>query len=62
MARLEPLLQPSAAENRPGGVIGSWRLTGEIAPFIPFLYLGQWLHVGKEATFGLGGYRLELHL
>ncbi|WP_374495458.1 CRISPR system precrRNA processing endoribonuclease RAMP protein Cas6 [Zoogloea sp.] len=42
-----------------GGVIGSWRLTGEIAPFIPFLYLGQWLHVGKEATFGLGGYRLE---
>jgi len=23
----------------------------------PFLHLGQWLHVGKEATFGLGGYR-----
>lgn len=44
-----------------GGVIGRWRLTGEIAPFMPFLHLGQWLHVGKEATFGLGGYRLELH-
>lgn len=42
-----------------GGVIGRWRLTGEIAPFMPFLHLGQWLHVGKEATFGLGGYRLE---
>jgi hypothetical protein len=43
-----------------GGVIGSWKLTGELAPFLPFLHLGQWLHVGKEATFGLGRYRLEL--
>lgn len=42
-----------------GGVIGSWRLEGEIAPFLPFLHLGQWLHVGKEATFGMGGYRME---
>lgn len=44
-----------------GGVVGSWRLSGELAPFLPFLHLGQWLHVGKEATFGLGAYRLELH-
>ncbi len=44
-----------------GGVVGRWHLTGEIAPFMPFLHLGQWLHVGKEATFGLGGYRLEFH-
>jgi hypothetical protein len=42
-----------------GGVVGSWRLTGDLAPFLPFLHLGQWLHVGKEAVFGLGGYRLE---
>lgn len=42
-----------------GGVVGSWRLTGELAPFAPLLHLGQWLHVGKEATFGLGGYRLQ---
>ncbi|GIX36642.1 MAG: hypothetical protein KatS3mg126_2421 [Lysobacteraceae bacterium] len=41
-----------------GGVVGAWRLSGELAPFAPFLHLGQWLHVGKEATFGLGGYRL----
>lgn len=41
-----------------GGVVGEWTLTGDLAPFLPFLHLGQWLHVGKEATFGLGGYRL----
>lgn len=44
-----------------GGVIGSWKLTGDLTPFLPFLHLGQWLHVGKEAAFGLGGYRLEWH-
>lgn len=41
-----------------GGVVGEWSLAGDLAPFAPFLYLGQWLHVGKEATFGLGGYRI----
>ena len=45
-----------------GGVIGSWKLTGDLSPFLTFLHLGQWLHVGKEATFGLGGYRLEWHV
>lgn len=42
-----------------GGVVGTWTLQGELDPFLPFLYLGQWLHVGKAATFGLGGYLLE---
>jgi hypothetical protein len=42
-----------------GGVVGTWRLSGELAPFLPFLHVGQWLHVGKEAAFGLGCYRLE---
>jgi hypothetical protein len=43
-----------------GGLVGDWTLEGDLAPFLPFLHLGQWLHVGKEATFGLGGYRLEV--
>lgn len=45
-----------------GGVVGSWKLTGsraDLAALAPFLNLGQWLHVGKEASFGLGGYRLQ---
>lgn len=42
-----------------GGVVGTWRLSGDLAPFLPFLHLGQWLHVGKEATFGMGGYNLQ---
>lgn len=42
-----------------GGVVGSWILRGDLEPFWPFLYFGQWLHVGKNATFGLGKYRLH---
>jgi hypothetical protein len=45
-----------------GGVVGRWTLHGNpenLRPFLPFLHLGQWLHVGKEATFGMGGYHLD---
>lgn len=41
-----------------GGVVGDWTISGPLAPFIPFLHLGEWLHVGKEAAFGLGRYTL----
>ncbi|MEO5365637.1 MAG: CRISPR system precrRNA processing endoribonuclease RAMP protein Cas6 [Magnetococcus sp. WYHC-3] len=41
-----------------GGVVGRWTLEGDLQPFWPLLHLGQWLHVGKNATFGLGRYRL----
>lgn len=41
-----------------GGCIGSWTLQGELAPFWGALRLGQALHVGKEASFGLGRYRI----
>ena len=42
-----------------GGAVGRWTLHGDLAPFWPLLHLGQWLHVGKNATFGLGRYRIE---
>lgn len=45
-------------EMRLGGALGNWRLHGPLAPFLSFLRLGQWLHVGKETAFGLGGYTL----
>lgn len=45
-----------------GGAVGDWTLAGDIARAWPWLHLGQWLHVGKETVFGLGGYRLECEL
>ena len=52
----------SSRQNRKmqlGGLIGSVRYAGHLEEFIPFLALGAFLHVGKNATFGLGKYRLE---
>jgi CRISPR/Cas system endoribonuclease Cas6 (RAMP superfamily) len=40
-------------------IVGSATYEGDLAPFWPFLVFGQWAHVGRGATFGLGGYRLE---
>lgn len=42
-----------------GGVVGAWTLEGELAPLLPWLWLGQWLHVGKNTTMGMGGYALQ---
>ncbi|NWG74442.1 MAG: CRISPR system precrRNA processing endoribonuclease RAMP protein Cas6 [Rubrivivax sp.] len=42
-----------------GGVVGSWTWLGAIAPLLPWILLGQWLHVGKGATAGLGAYRVQ---
>jgi len=44
-----------------GGVLGTWTLHGTpavIAEIYPWLWLGQWLHVGKNASMGMGGYTL----
>lgn len=41
-----------------GGAIGDWTLRGDLSAALPWLHLGQWLHLGKETVFGLGGYRL----
>jgi hypothetical protein len=43
-----------------GGAIGEWRLEGDLAPVLPLLWLGQWLHAGKNATMGMGRYTLAL--
>jgi CRISPR/Cas system endoribonuclease Cas6 (RAMP superfamily) len=42
-----------------GGCMGSWTLTGNLAPFWNTLQLGELLHVGKEASFGLGQYLIQ---
>jgi hypothetical protein len=45
-----------------GGVLGTWTLHGNpqvLAEIQPWLWLGQWLHVGKNATMGLGCYNIN---
>ncbi|MBX9685140.1 MAG: CRISPR system precrRNA processing endoribonuclease RAMP protein Cas6 [Candidatus Obscuribacterales bacterium] len=42
------------------GITGSVDFRGEITPFMPYLIFGQWLHIGKQATFGMGQYHLEV--
>ncbi|GLI34300.1 CRISPR system precrRNA processing endoribonuclease RAMP protein Cas6 [Desulforhabdus amnigena] len=41
-----------------GGFIGRIAFEGTFQSFLPLLVLGEILHVGKGATFGLGHYRL----
>ena len=43
-----------------GGLLGTVDLSGEgLAPFWPFLHLGQWTHAGKGTIMGLGHYQIE---
>ena len=37
-----------------GGVIGEIIYRGNLGPFVPYLLLGEYVHVGKQATFGNG--------
>lgn len=39
-----------------GGVIGRWHLKNVPAELLACIYVGQWLHLGKETAFGLGKY------
>jgi hypothetical protein len=44
-----------------GGLIGEFALDGgDIGPFWPYLWAGQWTHVGKGTTMGLGQYTIIL--
>ncbi len=39
-----------------GGAIGSITYQGDLAPFLTLLKLGEYIHVGKGTSFGLGKY------
>lgn len=43
-----------------GGNLGVVMLSNVSPALVPFVYAGQWLHVGKNATFGLGGYNAQV--
>jgi len=42
-----------------GGFVGTVSYEGEISSFLPLIFLGQFTHVGKNTTFGLGKYIVE---
>jgi len=42
-----------------GGAVGRIVWSGELAPFLPYIRLGEWLHVGKGAVMGMGHYTVE---
>ena len=41
-----------------GGLVGRYTIADIADTWWPLLYLGQWLHVGKNASLGMGGYRI----
>jgi hypothetical protein len=41
-----------------GGLLGEVAYRGDLAELLPWLALGEWLHVGSKTSFGLGHYRL----
>ncbi len=48
-------------EMKLGGLVGRLEVDGEaLGEHWPALWLGQWLHAGKQTSMGLGQYRLEV--
>jgi CRISPR-associated endoribonuclease Cas6 len=41
-----------------GGFTGTIHFEGGLEPFLPFLLLGEYVHVGKGSSFGLGKYEI----
>lgn len=41
------------------GYVGSVTFEGELSPFLPFLLMGEYVHVGKAVAFGQGWYQIE---
>ncbi|MGP8322062.1 MAG: CRISPR system precrRNA processing endoribonuclease RAMP protein Cas6 [Methanosarcinaceae archaeon] len=41
-----------------GGFMGDITFEGDLAEFLPFLRLGEYLHVGKGTVYGLGKYEI----
>jgi hypothetical protein len=52
--------QWEARDSKRSGLTGRVTLQGDLTEYHPFLLAGEYLNVGKNATFGLGRYILEI--
>lgn len=52
--------QRQATSMKLGGFVGNIVFKGDLMPFLPVIWLGQYTHVGKVTTFGLGKYQVEV--
>ncbi len=54
----------SSRQNRRlkmGGLLGHWSLSGEgLRQWWPLLWYGQWVHIGRGTSLGLGRYRIAV--
>jgi CRISPR-associated endoribonuclease Cas6 len=41
-----------------GGVLGEFGIKGDLAPFLPFLKIGEYTNIGKATSMGLGKYEI----
>jgi len=48
------------ARMKLGGLVGRIRYSGPLNGFLPYLLLGEYVHVGKNTSFGLGKMKLYL--
>jgi CRISPR/Cas system endoribonuclease Cas6 (RAMP superfamily) len=44
-----------------GGFVGKISFSGLLIPFWSYLLLGEYVHVGKGSSFGLGKYEILNH-
>jgi CRISPR-associated endoribonuclease Cas6 len=51
--------QRQGTKMKMGGFLGEITLEGEFAEFMPFIKLGELLHMGKGTVYGLGKYEIK---
>ena len=43
-----------------GGLLGELHFQGDLQPFIPYLQMGEWCHIGGKSSFGLGKFLIKI--